>query len=99
MSDEPRKARIGSVKAKYALHPGPVTSQSDGQTHFVDAHQLARLYGVSPSECVVVAWDNGPGHEIVYRIRRERIERMGLIHLRPRSDGNYTLPATTQEQP
>ena len=79
------------MTVKYALHPGPVTSRTDGDKHFVDAHQLARLYGVAPSECVVVPWEVKPGHELPHRVRMERIERMGLVHLYPRPNGNYTL--------
>ena len=77
---------------KYALHPGPVTSKNDGDRHFIDAHQLAFLYRVRQSECVVVPWEVKPGHERQHELLLERIERMGLIHLRPRYDGNYTLP-------
>lgn len=31
---------------RYLLCPGWVTSQTDGQSHYIGAHQLARLYGV-----------------------------------------------------
>lgn len=82
------------MTAKYALHPGPVTSKRDGDRHFIDAHQLARLYGVSPRECVVVPWDvrPGPGHARTHELLLDRIKRMNLVHLYPRHDGKYTLP-------
>lgn len=79
--------------AKYALHPGMVTSKRDGDRHFIDAHQLARLYGVRPSECVVVPWNVEQGRERQHQLLLERIERMDLIHLHPRYDGNYKLPS------
>lgn len=81
------------MAAKYALHPGPVTSKNDRDRHFIDAHQLAFLYRVRPSECVVVPWNVEPGRERQRQLLLERIERMNLIHLRPRYDGRYTLPS------
>ena len=76
-----RKAREealeGKMVKKYALHPGYVISRNDGDEHYIGEWQLQRLYGVQPNECVLV----GPG-----------VAGEGLIHLRPRYDGNYTLP-------
>lgn len=68
---------------KYVLHPGPVVSQTDGQTHHISAHQLARLYGVRPVDCVVV-FPNSP--------RLGDLRLRDLIHLYPRYDGDYRLP-------
>ena len=85
------------MTAKYALHPGPVTSKRDGDRHFIDAHQLAFLYRVRPSECVVVPWNVEPGRELQRQLLLERIERMNLIHLHPRASGNYTLPDPKKE--
>jgi hypothetical protein len=79
--------------AKYALHPGPVTSKTDGDRHFIDARTLAFLYRVRPSECVVVPWQAQPRSEREHQLLLERIERMDLVHLYPRLDGNYTLPS------
>lgn len=82
------------MTVKYALHPGFVTSKNDGDRHFINAHQLASCYGVRPCECVVVPWDATKTR--IDEIRRQqiidRIERMKLIHLHPRYDGNYKLP-------
>lgn len=69
---------------KYLLCPGMVTSRVAGQTHFVDEHQLAKLYGVRMEECEVrpdrmfarFGWQPTPG----------------LIRLEPRRDGKYVLP-------
>lgn len=33
---------------KYVVCPGMVTSETDGQMHYIDAIQLMRLYGVRP---------------------------------------------------
>jgi hypothetical protein len=78
------------MSAKYALHPGQVTSKRDGQIHHIDAHMLVRLYGVRHSECLVVKKEFR--HKRERELYMERIERMGLIHLYPRHDGNYALP-------
>ena len=81
------------MTAKYALHPGPVTSKNDGDRHFIDAHTLARLYRVRPAECVVVPWGApAPGRERERELLLERIKRMELVHLYPDYHGRYTLP-------
>lgn len=81
------------MQVKYALHPGPITSKADGDRHFIDAHTLARLYRVRPSECVVVPFDAPePGRERERALLLERIERMELVHLHPDYHGSYTLP-------
>lgn len=85
------------MAVKYALHPGPVISKRDGDRHFIDAHTLARLYRVAPSECVVVPWEAQRGREREHEILLERIERMNLIHLLPSYQGNYTLPESARD--
>ena len=42
------------MKKLFVLHPGPVESKSDGQTHYIEAWELAILYGVNVNECHVV---------------------------------------------
>ncbi len=37
---------------KYIAHPGPVTSTSDGDHHFIGFRQLCELHCVNPSEAV-----------------------------------------------
>lgn len=74
----------GMKKTLYVLHPGVVTSKSDGRPHNVDAGQLASLYGVSMDECMV--------RRVTAFERREPIFPPGAIHLYPRPDGNYVLP-------
>lgn len=61
---------------KYLLCPDWVDSAVDGQRHFVSAVQLAQLYGVPPSEC------------IIYQ-KGLRFNMCQYIILRPRRDGNY----------
>jgi hypothetical protein len=80
------------VSIKYALFPGPVTSKTDGDRHFVDAPTLAFCYGVRLAECLVVPAHIGERHPRERELLLERIERQGLIKLHPRSSGNYTLP-------
>lgn len=39
---------------KYAVHPGPVISKSDGQQHFISGQQLIKLYGLPPEQTKVI---------------------------------------------
>jgi hypothetical protein len=72
---------MGHRRVKYVLVPGFVVSESDGQRHHIGAVELASLYRVSMSECVVYdAMRCGAGG---YK---------GLVHLRPRFDGDYRIP-------
>lgn len=61
---------------KFALHPGEIVSNADGQRHFISAGKLAGLYGVDITECVVIPLDSTH-------------QRPDLINLWPRHDGNY----------
>ena len=68
---------------RYLLCPGNVTSQTDGQSHYISAHKLAMLYGVRMDQC---------------EVRPERAfgrfgwrPTAGLIELHPRFDGNYAM--------
>ena len=38
---------------KYVLHPGE-TTDSDGDIVWIDGDQLARLYGVAMSQCLIL---------------------------------------------
>jgi len=42
------------MTAKYAVHPGFIESKKDGEVHWIEARQLMQLYGVNPSECIVI---------------------------------------------
>jgi hypothetical protein len=65
---------------RYMLHPGYVFSQTDGDRHWVSADRLADLYGVPMGQCCIE------------RCPTDGLRRGGLIHLTPRTDGDYTLP-------
>lgn len=77
-------------KLRYVLCPGPVTSRSDGQRHWVGADALRRWYGVPARECVT--FPQGDGAEADIR-RRIWCAPPGAIYLRPRYDGDYRLSA------
>lgn len=66
---------------KFALHPGWVRSQSDGDMHYISAAQLAGLYGIHHNEYII--WD--PERRETYFGRTW----MDYIHLFVKSDGNY----------
>lgn len=70
-------------RVRYVLHPGYVTSATDGQEHFIGGPRLAALYGVDIRD----RWSVVFGDEPSYR------EQPGDVHLHPRYDGNYTLPS------
>lgn len=72
-----------SRQPRYVLHPGWVYSKNDGDRHFIGGPRLARLYGVDIRQCV---FGDVPQYS----------ELPGDIHLRPRRDGNYTLPANPE---
>lgn len=63
----------------YILEPGRVRSRTDGDIHYITALQLARLYGVPLSDCVVNLGD------------KDLRPWVGLPVFRPRYDGNYPL--------
>lgn len=64
---------------KYAVHPGQVKSKSDGDIHFITAHQLVNLYGLPAAETKV----------ITERDEARGLQWDGLEHFYPRMDGNY----------
>jgi hypothetical protein len=67
---------------RYVLHPGYVISAYDSQEHFISGHRLAGLYGLHFASRNVICGD-----------RRGYRDLPGDIHLYPRYDGNYRLPA------
>jgi hypothetical protein len=71
------------LQVRYVLHPGHVISANDGQMHFIGGHRLARLYGLDIRSQIVELGD-----------RRRRRDLPGDVHLYPRFDGNYRLPAS-----
>lgn len=81
-----------SHEIKYAVYPGYVRSQRDRDAHFIGAHQLMRLYGVRPEECLIVPERVPPGHERLHALLVERVESQGLIRLAPSYSGDYRIP-------
>lgn len=74
---------------RYALHPDFVISKNDGQAHYIGHDQLAWCYRLDPDQYIVID-DRRDRHTYAKQMRRA--EELGLIHLYPRFDGNYTLP-------
>ena len=70
-------------RVRYVLHPGYVTSATDGQKHFVGGQRLAALYGVDIRDRWAVVFGDEPSYR----------ELPGDVHLRPRHDRNYGLPS------
>ncbi len=68
---------------KYLLFPGMVKNNNDKHHHYLGPVQLACLYNVRMHDCRIVtdAEEEYP----------ERLHNHGLIELRPRANGNYTL--------
>jgi hypothetical protein len=67
---------------RYALHPGLVRSETDGDWHHIGFEKLRALYGLKREDCIL--WDSLG----VWGYRWE-----DFVHLFPRSDGDYgTLP-------
>jgi hypothetical protein len=67
---------------EYALHEGEIT-KADGNKEWIDGDQLCRLYGLPMCRCIIV----NPEEE---KEIKEYIPE-NVIHLSPRSDGNYTM--------
>lgn len=67
---------------RYRVLPGYVISKNDGQWHWINEHDLIRLYWVPPNECLIGEPRAG--------------DPSGLTELRPRYDGNYTIPKATK---
>lgn len=72
------------VPRKYICYGDTIVSPTDGNKHHISAHEVARLYGVNPKECVFCDARN--------RDRLRGIISDGLVQLWPRPDGNYILP-------
>lgn len=79
IDDIMRKARPRDEK-HFLVCPNYVVSKNDGQTHWINEHQLMRLYGVERRECVIACC---PTHHR---------EEEGLLHLEPSYEGDYSLP-------
>jgi len=72
---------------KYLVFPGKVISRHDGDSHFITADKLIRLFGVKREECIIINSLDEAG-----RIMNTEPGFQKMIHLSPRWDGDYTLP-------
>lgn len=91
---------------KYLVIPGIVTSQSDGDRHYIGPMNLIELYGVNPDECLILNDHYENRANLLERIQSPHDRRGApprgyswefidsLIWLLPRYDGNYTLPTS-----
>lgn len=70
---------------KYIVHPGVVTSRTDGQRHFVSFNQLVSLYGVDVENCIFAS-------DKTHKISADD------VHLWPKYNGDYTLPSKPAEE-
>ena len=75
------------MSVMYAIHGDIVVSQRDGDIHFVSAPMLARLYGLQPGQ-----WIDATRAQSMFGLKNPE----DLIHLYPRSDGDYSLDEGTQ---
>lgn len=76
------------VTIKYVLHSGTVRSAADRDIHFIPAHRLPHLYQVHPRECI----DTTELYKFTGDVSK-------LIHLYPRSDGDYRVPVSAGVEP
>lgn len=80
---------VPSSRTRYALHAGYVVSRNDGQQHYISCAKLQRLYNLPPRDCIC--------HELGNPRSQGLREEQGIVHLYPRSDGNYQLPTPDRE--
>lgn len=76
---------------RYLLCPGLVRSATDRCMHYVDAVNLAQLYGVQMSDCIVLPRQRLDNHLVRMELLA-RASRGELVGLTVRSNGDYTLP-------
>lgn len=76
---------------KYLVCPRMITSKNDNDRHYISAPRLMELYGVSPSECLVMP-DYHPNSPEWHQYERGDFD--DLIRLSPRYNGDYVLPHT-----
>lgn len=69
------------------LHPGWVTSKTDGTRHFIEFRVLVDLYRFDPRDCINANSDN-------WARPWERGQNRGepWRHYWPRADGDYSVP-------
>jgi hypothetical protein len=81
------------MPARYLLCPGPVRSRTEGQSRYVPAMTLARIYGVQLSDCIILPGTRTPGDRALRSAWLARAAAGEIVALHPRDDGDYRLPA------
>lgn len=77
---------------RYIVFGDYVRSRTDGDLHYISAARVAELYGVPLSECIL--------HETRETSKRVDSTLLATLHhLRPRYDGNYTIPDAVRNGP
>ena len=71
------------IQKRYIV-AGDALESGEGEIQYIDAMQLCRLYGVHPSEAILVE-RRQPSYRHIIR------NHSHLPVLRPRPDGNYSL--------
>ena len=72
------------VPLRFAVYPGEIRSQRDGDIHHIGFARLCELYNVPPALCVDMSRPEN-------RVGRDMSK---LVALRPSYRGNYTLTAS-----
>lgn len=67
------------------LHPGWITSPSDGDRHYINFHRLARCYGLNPNTGSCLNWGDTKDRVWLHTSPYAR----HAIHLYPREKGDY----------
>ena len=89
-----------SDRILYVLHPGMVQSRNDGDFHYIDEAALLRLYNVQLSYNKKVISTGNHQHSREFQTQRYMAQAavfkatedgVKVVHLKPRSSGNYTL--------
>lgn len=71
---------------RYFVHAGEVRSKYDGDSHYINAKELAVLYGLNPFAKNVILINGSNKEAGTYYSNPDD------IHLYPRYDGNYQKP-------
>lgn len=66
---------------RYAVYPGFVISNSDGQRHYISFKRLCELYQLNPAECIDATWEG--------QVRGRDLSQ--FTHIYTRADGKYPL--------
>ena len=68
---------------KYIIYGMPMISKDDGQRFYISAYNVAKLYKISPIECIFI--DNNDKNKL------KGLDTNNYIELYPVDDENYSL--------